>query len=54
MVGFIFMIDEFRPENGATRFLPGSQGASEAPGTLDDAGLWPGGFDDYLQRFRVA
>lgn len=37
MVGFIFMVDEFRPENGATRFLPGSQGMSEAPGTLDDS-----------------
>jgi ectoine hydroxylase-related dioxygenase (phytanoyl-CoA dioxygenase family) len=24
MVGFIFMIDEFRCDNGATRFLPGS------------------------------
>jgi hypothetical protein len=37
MVGFIFMVDEFRPENGATRFLPGSQGESDAPGTLDDS-----------------
>ena len=24
MVGFIFMIDEFQPENGATCFAPGS------------------------------
>ena len=24
MVGFIFMIDEFRSDNGATRFVPGS------------------------------
>ena len=24
MLGFIFMVDAFRPENGATRFLPGS------------------------------
>ncbi len=24
MVGFIFMVDEFRAENGATRFVPGS------------------------------
>jgi hypothetical protein len=24
MVGFIFMVDEFRSENGATRFVPGS------------------------------
>lgn len=29
MVGFILMIDEFRPDNGATRFVPGSH-------------LWPG------------
>jgi hypothetical protein len=28
MVGFIFMIDDFCPENGATYFLPGSQGAT--------------------------
>ena len=33
MVGFIFMIDEFRKENGATSFLRGShlQAASHAP-----------------------
>jgi hypothetical protein len=37
MVGFIFMVDEFRPGNGATRFLRASQGAREAPGTLDDS-----------------
>ncbi len=24
MVGFIFMVDEFRPDNGATRFVPRS------------------------------
>ena len=24
MVGFFFMVDEFRPDNGATRFVPGS------------------------------
>jgi hypothetical protein len=24
LVGFIFMVDEFRPDNGATRFVPGS------------------------------
>jgi ectoine hydroxylase-related dioxygenase (phytanoyl-CoA dioxygenase family) len=24
MVGFIFMVDEFRHDNGATRFVPGS------------------------------
>jgi len=26
LVGFIFMVDEFRAENGATRFIAGSQG----------------------------
>jgi ectoine hydroxylase-related dioxygenase (phytanoyl-CoA dioxygenase family) len=26
MVGFIFMVDEFRNDNGATRFVPGSGG----------------------------
>ena len=35
MVGFIFMVDEFRPENGATRFLPGSQGTLEASNLLE-------------------
>lgn len=31
MLGFIFMIDEFREDNGATCFLPRSQGATECP-----------------------
>jgi ectoine hydroxylase-related dioxygenase (phytanoyl-CoA dioxygenase family) len=31
MLGFIFMVDEFRPENGATLFGPGSQGADAPP-----------------------
>lgn len=31
MVGFIFMIDEFRSDNGATRFLPGSHTWQTAP-----------------------
>jgi phytanoyl-CoA dioxygenase PhyH len=35
MVGFIFMIDTFRPENGATCFLPGSQGMTTAPDSFD-------------------
>ncbi len=34
MVGFIFMIDEFRSDNGATRFLPGSHLWSKIPQTL--------------------
>lgn len=33
LLGFILMIDEFRPDNGATRFVPGSQGW---PGTPED------------------
>jgi Phytanoyl-CoA dioxygenase (PhyH) len=35
MVGFIFMIDTFRPENGATCFLPCSQGRTTPPDTFD-------------------
>ena len=35
MVGFIFMVDEFRPENGATCFLAGSHGAKNPPGSAD-------------------
>lgn len=31
MVGFIYMIDEFTAENGATCFTPGSQGKAEMP-----------------------
>jgi Phytanoyl-CoA dioxygenase (PhyH) len=31
MVGFIFMVDEFRRENGATRFVPRSQRWGHAP-----------------------
>ena len=31
LVGFILMVDEFRPDNGATRFVPGSHCWSEAP-----------------------
>lgn len=30
MAGFIFMVDEFREDNGATRFLPGSHSSSSA------------------------
>jgi ectoine hydroxylase-related dioxygenase (phytanoyl-CoA dioxygenase family) len=31
LLGFILMIDDFRPENGATRFVPGSHDWSSAP-----------------------
>jgi Phytanoyl-CoA dioxygenase (PhyH) len=31
MLGFIYMIDEFRPDNGATRFVPGSQEFVDRP-----------------------
>ena len=31
MVGFILMIDEFRCDNGATRFVPGSHAWAEVP-----------------------
>jgi ectoine hydroxylase-related dioxygenase (phytanoyl-CoA dioxygenase family) len=31
LLGFIFMIDDFRPENGATRFVPGSHRRLETP-----------------------
>ena len=34
MVGFIFMVDEFRSENGATRFVPGSHWWPHAPGDV--------------------
>ncbi len=31
LVGFILMIDEFRPDNGATRFVPGSHQWPDTP-----------------------
>jgi hypothetical protein len=34
MVGFIFMVDEFRRDNGATRFMPGSHRWSAVPADL--------------------
>lgn len=34
MVGFIFMVDEFRRDNGATRFIPGSHMSSAPPDGL--------------------
>jgi Phytanoyl-CoA dioxygenase (PhyH) len=38
MVGFIVMIDEFRSDNGATRFVPGSHLATQVAGdVVEDA-----------------
>lgn len=34
MVGFIIMVDEFRSDNGATRFVPGSHKWTTIPGDL--------------------
>jgi ectoine hydroxylase-related dioxygenase (phytanoyl-CoA dioxygenase family) len=34
MVGFILMVDEFRGDNGATRFVPGSHAAFAVPGDV--------------------
>jgi ectoine hydroxylase-related dioxygenase (phytanoyl-CoA dioxygenase family) len=34
MVGFIFMVDEFRSDNGGTRFIPGSHNWSTVPDKL--------------------
>lgn len=34
MVGFIVMVDEFRSENGATRFVPGSHVWPDVPGDV--------------------
>jgi ectoine hydroxylase-related dioxygenase (phytanoyl-CoA dioxygenase family) len=34
MVGFIVMVDEFRTDNGATRFVPGSHLAPNRPGDV--------------------
>ena len=34
MVGFIYMVDEFRRDNGATRFVPGSHIGTTIPGEL--------------------
>src|SRR5436190_17134252 len=31
LLGFILMVDDFRPENGATRFVPGSHRCLSAP-----------------------
>jgi len=37
MIGFIFMVDEFRSDNGATRFIPGSHNWATVPDGLTKA-----------------
>jgi ectoine hydroxylase-related dioxygenase (phytanoyl-CoA dioxygenase family) len=39
LLGFIVMVDEFRPDNGATRFVPGSH-------------LWMGAPEDTISDLR--
>jgi ectoine hydroxylase-related dioxygenase (phytanoyl-CoA dioxygenase family) len=34
MLGLIFMVDDFRPDNGATRFIPGSLQRTELPSSV--------------------
>lgn len=34
LLGFIFMVDDFRPDNGATRFVPGSHRSPAAPADM--------------------
>jgi hypothetical protein len=34
LVGFILMIDEFRPDNGATRFVPGTHHRTDVPAAV--------------------
>lgn len=46
MVGFILMLDDFRPDNGATRFVPGSHRSATVvndagDGAQDDGGSVP-------------
>jgi hypothetical protein len=44
LLGFILMVDEFRPDNGATRFVPGSHWLSDEPevATSNPIDAWEG------------
>jgi hypothetical protein len=44
MLGVILMVDEFRPDNGATRFVPGSHRWTDLPGAVvaDCVAPYPG------------
>ena len=44
LVGFIYMVDAFRDDNGSTRFVPGSHVWSEAPPELlaGSCAVYPG------------
>lgn len=45
LLGFILMVDEFRPDNGATRFVPGSQQRLDVPAGEIPAALAAGADD---------
>jgi Phytanoyl-CoA dioxygenase (PhyH) len=45
LVGFILMVDAFRPDNGATRFVPGSHRRPNGPGDTSGRDV-PGGVAD--------
>jgi ectoine hydroxylase-related dioxygenase (phytanoyl-CoA dioxygenase family) len=40
MVGFILMVDEFSPDNGATRFIPGSHRWPAIPTGFDELDIY--------------
>ncbi|HEY0460564.1 MAG TPA: phytanoyl-CoA dioxygenase family protein [Pyrinomonadaceae bacterium] len=49
LLSFIFMVDEFREDNGATGFVPGSHKWSKAPDNLTNGAL-----TDYENQIRTA
>jgi hypothetical protein len=69
MVGFILMIDNFEPDNGATQFIPASQNWPLVPSDHPagsgpirfrayqrraSSGLWAGGVNNHFQRIDMA